>query len=349
MKKKYLSYALEMLEKLVNTPSPSGFPHLAAGLLMEELTALGYRPVRTNKGGVRVELGGPEGEALLMCSHVDTLGGIVAEVKEDGRLKLSPVGLLSPNNAEAENVQIHTRDGRVYEGTFQLVDPSWHVNPQYEATARTFDVMEAVVDERTDSAAATRALGIEVGDFVSFEPRFRITDSGYIKSRHLDDKLSASILLAYARYLKEENIRPGRKVYLHFTVYEEIGHGASAYCPKDVTDVLAVDMGCVGKGISCTEHTVSICAKDSRGPSSYEMVTGLVAAAKKNGVAYAIDVYPFYGSDADAVLSAGFDVRHAVIGAGVAASHGYERSHTDGLAATFDLIAAYVGGEPEEV
>ena len=342
MEQKYLDYALNALEKIVNIPSPSGYAKEVSAFLMQELESMGYEPKRTNKGGVTVDLGGPEGNALLLCCHVDTLGGIVAQVKEDGRLRLSPIGGLSPNNAEAENVKIHTRSGKAYDGTFQLVDASWHVNPNYESTARTFDVMEVVVDERTSSAEQTRALGIEVGDFVSFDPRFTVTGSGYIKSRHLDDKLSSSILLAYAKMLKEEGRQPACRVYLHFTVYEEIGHGACAYCPADVTEVIAVDMGCVGKGISCTEHQVSICAKDSSGPSSYELVTALVNTAKAAGVDYAIDVYPFYGSDADAALRAGYDVRHCVIGAGVAASHGYERSHRDGLVNTYDLVAAYV-------
>ena len=189
----------------------------------------------------------------------------------------------------------------------------------------------------------TRALGLEVGDIVSFDPRFTVTETGYIKSRFLDDKLSSSILLAYAKQLKEENILPGRRVYLYFTVYEEVGHGSAAYCPADVTEVIAVDMGCVGKGIRCDEHQVSICAKDSHGPSSYDLVSGLVAAAKDAEIDYAIDVYPFYGSDADGALRAGYDVRHCVIGAGVSASHGYERSHVDGLANTYDLVSAYIG------
>jgi len=342
MDQKYMDYALSVLEKIVKTPSPCGYTDQAAAFLMDELTALGYQPKLTNKGGVTVELGGPAGDGLLLCCHIDTLGGIVAEVKDSGRLKLSPVGLLSPNNTEAENVQIHARDGRVFEGTFQLVDPSYHVNPAFESTLRTFDVMEVVIDERTASAQQTRQLGIEVGDYVSFAPRFTVTSSGYIKSRHLDDKLSSCILLAYAKMLRDEGIQPARKTYLHFTVYEEIGHGASAYCPEDVTEVLAVDMGCVGKGICCTEHQVSICAKDSAGPCSNKMVTKLVGIAKNEGIDYAIDVFPFYESDADAVLKAGFDVRHCVIGAGVSASHGYERSHRDGLANTFDLVSAYI-------
>ena len=343
MEQKYLDYALDVLENIVKIPSPTGFPHLATAFLMDELKKIGYQPVKTAKGGVYVDLGGPEeGEALLLCCHVDTLGGMVAEVKENGRLKLSPLGLLSPNNTEGENVRIHTRSGKCYDGTFQLLDPCYHVNPDFETTIRTFEGMEVVIDEKTASPAETRALGIEVGDIVSFDPRFTVTESGYIKSRHLDDKLSSSILLAYAKELKDKGLQPKRRVYIHFTVYEEIGHGASAFCPAGVTEVLSVDMGCVGRGISCTERMVSICAKDSSGPSSYEMVSKLVEAAKKGGVDYAIDVYPFYVSDADAVLIAGFDVRHAVIGSGVYASHGYERSHIEGLVNTYELVRSYV-------
>ena len=342
MEKQYLDYALTALEKLVNIPSPTGFYHLANRFLAQELTAMGYEPKVQNKGSVTVDLGGTEGDAILLCAHLDTLGGMVSQVKADGRLKISPLGGLSPNNAETENVKIYTRDGKIYDGTFQLVDASYHVNSNYQSTARTFDTTEVVIDQPVFTAADVKTLGIEVGDIVSFDPRFTVTDSGYIKSRFLDDKLSCAILLAYAKMLKDNGVRPKRRVYLHFTVYEEVGHGAAAYCPTDVTEVIAVDMGCVGKGITCTEHQVSICAKDSNGPSDYRLVTGLVETAKARKIDYAIDVYPFYGSDADALLRAGFDVRHCVIGAGVAASHGYERSHKDGLANTYDLIAAYV-------
>lgn len=342
MDKKYVNYALEQLESLVNIPSPSGYSEEIASYLVSELSKMGYQPNITNKGGVTVELGGQTEEGLLLCSHVDTLGGIVAEVKENGRLRISPVGLLSPNNTEGENVKIHTRSGKIYSGTFQLEGPSFHVNNQYEVTQRNFDVMEVVIDEKVTSKDEIHALGIEVGDYVSFDPRFVITDSGYIKSRHLDDKLSSCMLLTYAKYLKEENILPKHKVYIHFTVYEETGHGASAYCPAGVTEVLGVDMGCVGKGITCDERMVSICVKDSDGPTSYKMVSKLIDIAQKKGLAYGTDVYPYYVSDPDAVLKAGFDVRHCVIGAGVSASHGYERSHIEGLINTYDLIAGYV-------
>lgn len=171
----------------------------------------------------------------------------------------------------------------------------------------------------------------------------RITESGYIKSRFLDDKLSVGILLGFAKYLKDHGITPARRVYAHITVYEEVGHGGSASLPDGVTEAISVDMGCVGKGLRCTERQVSICAKDSGGPYSYEVTGGLIAAAKAEGADYAVDIYPHYGSDVEATLRAGYDIRHGLIGSGVYASHGYERSHLDGVYNTLLVLKGYLG------
>ena len=181
------------------------------------------------------------------------------------------------------------------------------------------------------------------GDFVCFEPRTVITKSGYIKSRFLDDKLSTAMLLGYAKHLKDDQVTPKRRTYLHMTVFEEVGHGGSASMPDGVKEVLSVDMGCVGDGLSCKEHQVSICAKDSRGPYHYDVVSSLIEAAKVSGADFAVDVYPHYSSDADAALTAGYDVRHGLIGAGVYASHGYERSHVDGVKNTMLLLEESLG------
>ena len=203
--------------------------------------------------------------------------------------------------------------------------------------------MEIVLDEKVSDREGVLSLGIMEGDIVAFDPRTRITKSGYIKSRFLDDKLSAGILLGYARYLKEAGICPDRKIYQHLTVYEEVGHGGAASVPQGVTEILAVDMGCVGEGLNCKEHQVSICAKDSGGPYNYDLVSELISVAKRDHLDFAVDVYPHYGSDAEAGLRAGYDVRHGLIGAGVYASHGYERSHVDGVKNTFLLLKGYLG------
>lgn len=343
--KKYVEYMVEETKKILAIDSPSGYTADVADYVMKEYQKLGYEPKLTTKGGVLVALGGKDKKnAVMLEAHIDTLGAMVAQIKSDGRLRVTPVGGMNANNAETENCRIHTRFGeKVYEGTLQLANASIHVNGDYNDKKRTFDETEIVLDEKVHSREDVEALGIMTGDIVCFDPRTTVTESGYIKSRFLDDKLSVGILLGYARYLKEENVTPERMIYQHITVFEEVGHGGAASIPEGVTEVISVDMGCVGDGLACEETQVSICAKDSHGPYHYDVVTGLIAAAKREELDFAVDVYPHYGSDADVALTAGYDVRHGLIGAGVYASHGYERSHVDGVKNTFKLLCAYLG------
>ena len=342
--KKYVDYIVEETKKILAIDSPSGFTKEVADYVMEEYRALGYEPQLTVKGGVLVAMGGKKKkDAVMLEAHIDTLGAMVTEIKGNGRLKVSPIGGMNANNAEAENCRVYTRFSGKYEGTFQLNNASIHVNGDYNEEKRKYDAMEVVLDEKVKSKEDVEKLGIMAGDVVCFDPRTVVTDSGYIKSRFLDDKLSVGILLGYAKYLKEEKVEPERMIYHHVTVYEEVGHGGAASIPDGVTEVISVDMGCVGAGLSCDETQVSICAKDSRGPYNYDVVTGLIKAAKENDIDFAVDVYPYYGSDADVALTAGYDIRHGLIGSGVYASHGYERSHKDGVKNTFKLICAYLG------
>lgn len=342
--KSYVDYMVEETKKILAIDSPSGYTRQVAEYVMGEYRALGYEPQLTVKGGILVSLGGKNKEdAVMLEAHIDTLGGMVREIRGDGRLKISPIGGMNANNAEAENCRIATRFSGVYEGTCQLENASVHVNGDYSDKKRTFDEVEIVIDEPVSSKEDVEKLGIMVGDFVCFDPRTVVTKSGYIKSRFLDDKLSVGILLGYAKYLKEEKVTPERAVYQHITVYEEVGHGGAASIPQGVTEVISVDMGCIGTGLTCKETQVSICAKDSRGPYNYDVVTGLIEAAKRENLDFAVDVYPYYGSDADVALTAGYDVRHGLIGAGVYASHGYERSHKDGVWNTFALLCSYLG------
>ena len=338
--KKYVEYMVEETKKILAIDSPSGYTAEVADYVMKAYQKLGYEPKLTTKGGVLVALGGKDKKnAVMLEAHIDTLGAMVAQIKSDGRLRVTPIGGMNANNAEAENCRIHTRFGKkVYEGTLQLANASIHVNGDYNDKKRTFDETEIVLDEKVHSREDVEALGIMTGDIVCFDPRTTVTESGYIKSRFLDDKLSVGILLGYARYLKEENVTPERMIY-----FEEVGHGGAASIPEGVTEVISVDMGCVGDGLACEETQVSICAKDSHGPYHYDVVTGLIAAAKREELDFAVDVYPHYGSDADVALTAGYDVRHGLIGAGVYASHGYERSHVDGVKNTFKLLCAYLG------
>lgn len=343
MDKKYADYALGEAVKLLGIDSPSGFTSMAADWVKARFESLGYEAKITGKGGVLINLGGEnENDALLLEAHTDTLGAMVAEIKSSGRLRLTNLGGLRAENCEAENARVYTRSGAVIEGTLQLCNASVHVNGSYADTKRSFDTTELLLDEDVSSAEDVRALGVEVGDIVCFEPRTRVTASGYIKSRFLDDKLSVGILLGLAKYMKDEGKTPSRRVYAHVTVYEEVGHGGAASVPAGVTEAISVDMGCVGEGLCCTERQVSICAKDSGGPYSYEVVGKLISAAKAEGADYAVDVYPHYGSDVEATLSAGSDIRHGLIGSGVYASHGYERSHIDGVYNTLKVLKGYL-------
>ena len=225
---------------------------------------------------------------------------------------------------------------------FQLTDASIHVNGEYSDTKRTYDTMEAILDELVHSKEDVEKLGVMPGDFVCFDPRTKVTDSGFIKSRFLDDKFSTAILLGLAKYLKEENVLPERTVYLLITSYEEVGHGGCASIPEDVTEMISVDMGCVGEGLGCDETMVSICAKDSVGPYDYG-VTGLVNAAKAGSESILLLMCTHVcGSDVDAALKAGYDLKHGLIGPGVYASHGYERSHRKGAENTLKLLTAYL-------
>ena len=334
----YMDFIKEQLYTLTSIPSPSGFTRKATDYLLSELSSLGYSPERSNKGNVFVTLGG-SGSPLVLAAHVDTLGAMVRSIKDNGRLRPTTLGGHQWSTADGENCTIHTRDGRVYTGVVLNTEPSAHVADQ--KTEQLEENMEILLDENTASAKETLALGVQTGDIIAMDPRTIVTESGYIKSRFLDDKLSAAILIGLAKAIREEGWKLNRKVSLLFTVYEEVGHGGCVVS-DDTEEMISVDMGCVGDDLGCTERMVSICAKDSGGPYNYDLVTALSAVAKEQHLGYAIDVYPHYGSDVEATLRAGYDIRHGLIGPGVYASHNYERSHMDGVRNTFELLKTYV-------
>lgn len=344
MDRSYATFAAQKAIELLNIDSPTGHTKDAANWVINEFTQLGFKTTLTNKGAVLIDFGGNDSNqgALLFEAHTDTLGAVIAQIKGNGRLRISNVGGLTASNVETENVTIYTREGKSFEGTIQLVNASVHVNKNFSSEERTFDTVEVVLDEKVNTADDVKKLGLDVGDFVCPCPRAHITESGYIKSRYLDDKLSVAILLGFAKYIKDNSISLDRHVYALVTVYEEVGHGGSTSIPDGVTEAISVDMGCVGDGLQCTEHQVSICVKDSGGPYDQDVIDKLVNAAKKENADYALDVYPYYGSDVEATLRAGFDIKHGLIGAGVYASHGYERSHIDGVFATLKVIKGYL-------
>ncbi|PKL25050.1 MAG: peptidase M42 [Spirochaetae bacterium HGW-Spirochaetae-3] len=340
-----IDYAVQRIVELCAIPSPTGYTREAEAYVFAELESLGYGPEFTNKRSVRVKLGG-QGRPLVLAAHIDTLGAMVRSVKPGGTLRITKLGGYPENYIEAENCVVHTRGGRRFTGRFLLDKPSVHVNNDVGSTKRDDTNLEIVLDEPVSKADETKALGIGPGDFVSFDPRTVVTGSGYIKSRHLDDKASAGALLALARFVRDESPRFDREIWLLFTNYEEVGHGGSAGLPPDTAEMLSVDMGAMGDDLSTDDRSVSICAKDSGGPYDLEMTDRLVTLAKGLGLRHAVDIYPFYGSDAGAALRAGYDIRHALIGPGVQASHGYERTSREAISGTIALTAAYCFGLP---
>ena len=276
-----------------------------------------------------------------MSAHLDTLGLMVRSIKDNGKLAITKVGGPCLPTLDGEYCKIYTRDGKVYTGTILSCSPSVHVYPDASTLERKEDTMEVRIDEVVHSKADVEKLGICNGDFICIDTKTQITESGFIKSRFLDDKISATALMGVLKYLKDNNITPQRDLVIMFSTYEEVGHGASCL-PEEVEELLAVDMGCIGTDLACTEQDVSICAKDSSGPYDYEMITRLVELSKENKLNYAVDIYPQYGSDVSAALRGGNDIKGALIGPGVHASHGMERTHYDGVESTMKLVVSYI-------
>lgn len=340
---KDMEYTLEVLEKLCTTESPSGFTQKAMKLVETQFTEMGLPFTYTNKGALCAYIPGKSPQVkTAIAAHIDTLGGMVKEIKSSGRLVFTPIGGYMGNSVECENCTIHSADGKTFTGTIYTTKPSVHVHSDSRTLERSFENLEIVLDEKVLKKEEVTALGIEVGDFVSFESRYRVTKKGFVKSRHLDDKASVAIILGTCRFIVENQIVPEHTVQIYISTYEEVGHGASAGLHNDVEELLCVDMGAPGTGQNTDEYTVSICAKDSSGPYDYGIRNKLVSLAKSNQVEYKVDIYPNYGSDGSAALRAGANIRVGLIGPGVFASHSYERTHVDSLRHTANLLMTFI-------
>lgn len=338
------TYCLETFERLLGADSTTGQYEEVQALTCSILDELGIPYQTIRKGGVIADLGG-EGEPLVVTAHLDDIGLMVRHINDDGTLNVCAVGGLYPFYCVTENVRIHTRDGRVFTGTVCRTPNSIHVTEdELRNVLPDFRTNVCVVlDENVSNADDVRALGIDTGDIIALEPRYTLSN-GYVKSRFVDDKACAAVLLAACKAIKEEGIALKRKVYAYFAVYEEIGHGTT-WLPDGVADILAVDIAPTGPDQNSDERKVSIFAKDSRFPYHWAMTNELRDCAIAAGVDYAMDIFtPHYGTDCDGSVLAGYDVRHAAIGPGTANSHGYERTHVDGLRNTYDLLMAYIAG-----
>ncbi len=336
-----LDYFKEIANEIFNTPSPTGYTIEAIKLIQKLLLEMGYESKITKKGNLCVEIKGKDNSYTVATSaHTDTLGLMVRSIKPNGYLSVTNLGGPIIPTLDGEYCQVRNRDGKCYSGTILSTSPSSHVYK--DATKeRNIDNIEIRLDEVVNSAQDVKNLGIDNGDFIFIDPKFMITESGFIKSRFIDDKGSVCVILTVLKYMHDHNIIPNYRTLVYFVVHEEVGHGASTVS-EEIDEFVTIDMGCVGLDLAGSEMKVSIAAKDSGGPYDYELTTRLVNLAKKNNIDYALDIFPMYGSDIGAAYRSGRDIKGALIGQGVNASHGMERTHMKGLINTMKLLYAYL-------
>ncbi len=337
-------YMLKFLADLLNTPSPTGYAHRAVDFtekVLSEFPALSL--TRTRKGALVAEWPGQRSDApRALTAHADTLGAMIKEIKSNGRLKMSRIGGFAWNTVEGEGCTVFTSRGKAIRGSILLTEASGHVHGvKVNEEKRDDENMEVRLDDFTSTAEETRALGIQVGDFIAFDPRVEITN-GFVRSRHLDDKACVANIVAAVKVMQDAGLQPAQTTYLLISNYEEVGHGASTGIPPEVVELVTVDMAAVGEGQASDEFHPTLCVKDSGGPYHHELSQRLRRLADEYQIAHKVDIYPYYGSDGEAFWRAGGDVAVALIGPGVDASHNYERTHTEALVGTTQWILAYL-------
>lgn len=338
-------YLVDITCDLLAIDSPSGFCSKAIDFAQAEATRLGYWTAKNAKGNLFIYLDGASSEKTIgIAAHLDTLGLMVRSIDDDGLIAFTNIGGPIVPTLDGAYCRIYTRDKRIYTGTILSKSPAAHVFADASTRTRACEQMYLRLDEVVRSKADVLALGIGNGDYIAIDPKTTVTSSGFIKSRFLDDKQSVACLFAALKELKDKNITPAYNLVFLLSTYEEVGHGASSL-PAEITELLSVDMGCIGEDLSCTEYDVSICAKDSSGPYDYEMTNKLISLAKAHHLPYTVDIYPYYSSDVSAALRGGNDIKGALIGPGVHASHGMERTHLSAAESTVSLLLAYLQAE----
>lgn len=336
-------YLVSTLQDLINTPSPTGDTDWAISFVEAELESLDIKSVRTTKGALMAYFQGlRDDKPRALTAHIDTLGAIVAEIKKNGRLRMSALNGVMWPSVESEGITINTRRGTQVRGSIVLENGAVHVNKEAKTVERNANSLEIRLDERTQSAEETRLLGIDIGDFVAFDPRFEAGPAGFIRSRFLDDKACVACVLAALKALKDAGVSPAQRTNVLFSNFEEVGHGGIDGIPEDIVELLVLDMACIGEGQNGDEFHCSICLKDSGGPYSKDFSDKIRNLADRTGIELKPDTYPHYGSDGTVYWQAGGRAQVALIGPGVDTSHGYERTHLDALRDTAALIAEYL-------
>ena len=341
-----IKFDLDLFKKisydLFTCDSPTGYTDNVIKVVENYVKEYGFDYQITNNGTLKVTIKGQDSSKIVATSaHVDTLGLMVRSIKGNGNLALTTLGGPITATLDGEYCVVYTRDNKKYTGTILSTSPATHVYSDANSKSRSIDNLEVRLDEVVKTKEDVLKLGIQNGDIVCYDPKFEITKSGFLKTRFIDDKASAVVLLMLLKYIKDNNITLKYDTQIYFVVYEEVGHGASIV-DENIDEFVTLDMGCVGLDLAGNEFAVSICAKDSGGPYDYELTTRLINLSKKNQLNYTVDIFPYYGSDIGAARRAGVDFKGALVGSGVSASHGMERTHIQGIENTLKLIYLYL-------
>ena len=331
---------LTFAKQILDIPSPSGYTKNIIAFLSDYCKQQNLNYETTQKGNLIIRFPGLDQYQVGLSAHVDTLGAMVRSVSSDGTLKFSTIGGPLLPTYDGEYCFILTRNGKKYSGTFLSNAPAAHVHKEASTMPRNQDTMHIRLDENVKNKEDVKKLGIGSGDFIAVDPKTVITDSGFIKSRFLDDKISVAILFGLIDHLQQTKMSLKHPLTIIISTYEEVGHGATSI--PNLDELIAVDMGCIGEDLSCTEYDVSICAKDAFSPYDFDTTNKLGELAKKESLSFALDIYPYYSSDVSAALRSGNNIKGGLIGPGVSASHGMERTHLDAVNNTLKLLIAYL-------
>lgn len=337
-------YLLRILVVLLNTPSPTGFAANAIEYVEQIMKDFSFLSISQNRKGALVATwdGSENDSPRGLTAHADTLGAMVKEIKSNGRLKMTRIGGFAWNTVEGEGCTVFTSQGESFRGSILLTKASGHVHgSQVNDLKRDDTNIEVRLDARTADADQTRDLGIQVGDFVAFDPRVEVVN-GFIRSRHLDDKACVACICAAIKSIHEAGLQPAQTTTFHISNYEEVGHGAASGFPENLAELVTIDMAAVGEGQTSDEFHATLCVKDSGGPYHHGLNQKMRQLAEEFQIPHKVDIYPYYGSDGEAYWRAGGDVAVALIGPGVDASHNYERTHTEALIATTQWLIAYL-------
>jgi len=332
----------QLAEEVFKCDSPTGYTENIINLVKGYVDSYGYTTRVLNSGALEVSIKGIDSSKVVATSaHCDTLGLMVRSIKPNGKLALTTLGGPITPTLDSEYCTIYTRDGRKYTGTILSTSAAVHVYKDANTKSREIDELELRLDLEVHSKEDVLKLGIQNGDIVAYDTKYTVTDTGFLKTRFVDDKASVVILLMLLKYASEHQLKFKHDTLIYFVTYEEVGHGASIVDSR-ISEFVTLDMGCIGLDLAGSEYAVSICAKDSGGPYDYELTTRLINLAKDNKLDYTVDIFPFYGSDVGAARRAGVDMKGALIGSGVSASHGMERTHIKGIENTLKLIYLYL-------